>query len=777
MADDAGERLVVMLEARITEFEKRMKQAERTGTRSYTQLAAGSSRATRNMERDMLRSTATINRSLAQTSTQIGSFAKAFAVGIAGSAAFKAFSSASQQFTKLQNSLKVTGLEGDALNKTFGSLFQIAQKNGTAIEPLVTLYSRAAQAQKELNANSADLLKFTDGISLALRVAGTDSTQAAGALLQLSQAIGSGVVRAEEFNSVNEGARPILQAVAAGLKEAGGSVSTLKNLVNEGKVSSEAFFRAFLAGMPMLEAQASKAEGTIGQANERISNAFLALVGHLDKTTGASKNAAQNLNALGGVLEGLPGYFDAALKKLEALQGYLTKLGNNPTWLKIAKFMGADVPERGADGSVPDLEEFQKRKQIDRLSRNIEDEQARLADIIGNTMVKADQRTIKTIEDSIAGMKAERDRLVAALNAPKPDNPSSGESGGGTPQLLKELPPKITPVSLKDFKVPGKKDGSGADTDAFKRSTDQIAKRIELMKVEATTIDMTAEAQARARAVVELETAAKRANEQAGKKNTEVTEEQRAKINELADAYAKAKGQLEQLHGPLATFARESANVGKQLEGVAVQSLDRFADEFADVVTGTKSVADAFKSMSTMIISELAKIAIKKAILGPLASLFGGGGSVGMPMNILPPMYDRGGYTGAGGVHEPRGVVHAGEVVWSQKDVARAGGVGTVEAMRLGYRGYDDGGVVPPVMPSRGYGGGNIQSVNVQVQNAPAGTTVDQNKTEARQNQNGGIDIKLMMKQLVAEVIHDDVRGSAPLSRAIFTRMTQYNGR
>ncbi|MGB5903491.1 MAG: tape measure protein [Xanthobacteraceae bacterium] len=659
MADDAGERLVVMLEARITDFEKRMKQAERTGTRSYTQLAAGSSRATRNMERDMLRSTATINRSLAQTSTQIGSFAKAFAVGIAGSAAFKAFSSASQQFTKLQNSLKVTGLEGDALNKTFGSLFQIAQKNGTAIEPLVTLYSRAAQAQKELNANSADLLKFTDGISLALRVAGTDSTQAAGALLQLSQAIGSGVVRAEEFNSVNEGARPILQAVAAGLKEAGGSVSTLKNLVNDGKVSSEAFFRAFLAGMPMLEAQAAKAEGTIGQANERISNAFLVLVGHLDKTTGASKNAAQNLNALGGVLEGLPGYFDAALKKLEAFQNYLTKLGNNPTWLKIAKFMGADVPERVPGGPVPDLEEFQKRTQIDRLSRNIEDEQARLADIIGNTMVRADQRTIKTIEDSIAGMKAERDRLQQTLAKTSNTGPG-GRIAEGARDPLGQAPAKepVKPVSLKDFKLPGKKDGSGADTDAFKRSTDQIAKRIELMKVEASTIDMTAEAQARARTVVELETAAKRANEQAGKKNTEVTEEQRVKINALADAYAKAKGQLEQLHGPLATFARESANVGKQLEGVAVQSLDRFADEFADVVTGTKSVADAFKSMSTMIISELAKIAIKKAILGPLASLMGGiGGGVGMPLNILPAIH-HGGY-GPGDSYPTRSVTAA----------------------------------------------------------------------------------------------------------------------
>lgn len=57
-------------------------------------------------------------------------------------------------------------------------------------------------------------------------------------------------------------------------------------------------------------------------------------------------------------------------------------------------------------------------------------------------------------------------------------------------------------------------------------------------------------------------------------------------------------------------------------------------------------------------------------------------------------LWSSGGYTGPGAVDEPRGVVHAGEVVWSQRDVARAGGVGTVEAMRLGRRGYMDGGTV-----------------------------------------------------------------------------------
>ncbi|EMB8488794.1 tape measure protein, partial [Acinetobacter baumannii] len=44
--------------------------------------------------------------------------------------------------------------------------------------------------------------------------------------------------------------------------------------------------------------------------------------------------------------------------------------------------------------------------------------------------------------------------------------------------------------------------------------------------------------------------------------------------------------------------------------------------------------------------------------------------------------FAEGGYTGSGGKYEPAGIVHKGEVVWSQEDIKRWGGVGLVEKMR-----------------------------------------------------------------------------------------------
>lgn len=83
MADD-GERLVVLLEARIRDFEKNMQKASGTADRNYGRMGKSSRSATRQMEQDMQRSTARINQALASTSTQIGALGRTFAAGFAG---------------------------------------------------------------------------------------------------------------------------------------------------------------------------------------------------------------------------------------------------------------------------------------------------------------------------------------------------------------------------------------------------------------------------------------------------------------------------------------------------------------------------------------------------------------------------------------------------------------------------------------------------------------------------------------------------------------------
>jgi hypothetical protein len=88
---EGDERLVVMLEARIKDFERNMQAAERRGTRTYQGLRDKSKGATAAMQRDMIASTSRINQALASVSGQIGTFGRAFVGGLIGGAVTAAF--------------------------------------------------------------------------------------------------------------------------------------------------------------------------------------------------------------------------------------------------------------------------------------------------------------------------------------------------------------------------------------------------------------------------------------------------------------------------------------------------------------------------------------------------------------------------------------------------------------------------------------------------------------------------------------------------------------
>lgn len=169
------------------------------------------------------------------------------------------------------------------------ALFKAAQNTRQPFEDLVTLYSRAARAGKELGASQERLITFSENIGKALSVQGTSSEAAKGALLQLGQAIGGGVVRAEEFNSILEGAPYILQVVANNLKGAGGSVSQLRKIMIDGKLTSKDFFEAFEKGGKDIEKDFQKAPLTIKQGLQTIENALIKFIGETDKALGISE--------------------------------------------------------------------------------------------------------------------------------------------------------------------------------------------------------------------------------------------------------------------------------------------------------------------------------------------------------------------------------------------------------------------------------------------------------------------------------------------------------
>jgi len=74
------------------------------------------------------------------------------------------------------------------------------------------------------------------GFNTATILAGATASESAGAFLQLSQALGSGVLRGQELNSILEQAPLIAQAIAT---EMGSTVGALKKFGEEGEITSE----------------------------------------------------------------------------------------------------------------------------------------------------------------------------------------------------------------------------------------------------------------------------------------------------------------------------------------------------------------------------------------------------------------------------------------------------------------------------------------------------------------------------------------------------------
>lgn len=246
-------------------------------------------RAVAELEHQFAASSTNIQRSLGGIRQAVASSASLIAGAFSADRVIKL----ADGYTSFTNQLKVAGVEGKNLAATQEALYEIAQRNGSELSALGTLYGRTASSAKELGASNADLLKFTSGVSAALRIQGGSTEEASGALLQLSQLLGSARVQAEEFNSIVDGARPILQAVANNLDGAGGSVSKLKALVNDGKVSNTDFFRAFLKGSAQLEAQAAKANLTIGASFTILNNALGRYIGQTDSALSATARISQ----------------------------------------------------------------------------------------------------------------------------------------------------------------------------------------------------------------------------------------------------------------------------------------------------------------------------------------------------------------------------------------------------------------------------------------------------------------------------------------------------
>lgn len=211
------------------------------------------------------------------------------AAAAAGALAVGALMKGANTYTEFTNSLRVAGLEGSNLAEVQERLYRSSVRNGASLTALGQLYGRVTSASSELGVSQAEILQVTDAVSAAIRVQGGDAASASGAMLQLAQALGSGTVRAEEFNSINEGMLPLLQAAANASEKYGGSVAKLRQAVMDGAVTSQEFFQLIKDGTRELEGRAGMAVATDAQRREKWNAVVARQAGKLDALIGFTR--------------------------------------------------------------------------------------------------------------------------------------------------------------------------------------------------------------------------------------------------------------------------------------------------------------------------------------------------------------------------------------------------------------------------------------------------------------------------------------------------------
>lgn len=628
--------------------------------------------------------------------------------------------------TKINNALKVAGLTGQNLETTYRALYSAAQANAAPLETLAGLYGKVAQSQKLLGASSAELIKFSSNVALAMRVSGTDANAASGAILQLGQALSSGKVQAEEYNSVLEGLPAVAQSVARGLKEAGGSVGTLKGLINDGKVSSETFFAAFQAGAVTMEQQVAGSTMTTGQALTLLQNSLVNLAREFDQATGVSKSFAASMAGVASALDSVHvGDFISRIRQAkEELQAFLNAAGNADVLKKLNQSLGITNAEgqvtnpdfTAANDKIASLEIDLKNLQ-DRIELNTSlgfdnaEAMARIAQV--KQQLAALRSEAASIPQYVTGIKVQPDAggLVPDLAAPGTTNGMMGgpSTRGGARRL-----PEVKPVSLEDFKPPaGKTPSSSSRGGGEKEAADDYSRLAKQLR------ESTAETEAQNAAIAAINPAmgdyaqevdkAKKAAEllaAAQRDGKTVTPELRAEIDALASSYAQAEARSKELQDTQAAVA-DSLEAAKDITGGALDDIRSALDdgkitwrEWGDIaVSVLNKIADRLQD--SLLDQAFGNSGNSGGFLSGLFGLLGNSYQASKAASgKIFGLFDDGGYTGPGGKFEPAGVVHRGEYVLSKEAVNRIGVPALDGLHRVALKGYSAGGYVAPRLPS-----------------------------------------------------------------------------
>ena len=282
--------LIIKISANSQSFQSEISRASRMGNDYYRVMQTGgrqAAAASRETQRALAEVTSQINTAKASALGMAGAFAGVFATGHLISLA--------DEWSSVNARLKQASQSSDDFTESQRALMDISQRTGTAFSDNASLFARSAASMREYGYSSQQVLDVTEAISTGLKLSGASTAEASSVITQFSQALAQGVLRGEEFNSVNENGDRVIRALAAGM---GVARKDLKAMADQGMLTADKVVPALISQLGTMRGEFEAMPQTVSAATTKVENAFMAWVGGANEATGATSALVAVLNTV-----------------------------------------------------------------------------------------------------------------------------------------------------------------------------------------------------------------------------------------------------------------------------------------------------------------------------------------------------------------------------------------------------------------------------------------------------------------------------------------------
>ncbi|MDE6491788.1 MAG: tape measure protein, partial [Lactobacillus sp.] len=241
-----------------------------------------------------------------------------------------------QSFNQANNTAKKTD---DLVN----FVYQSAQNARGSFADMAAVVAKFGNNAKDAFGSQEEVVAFANLIQKQMTIAGASTQEASNAMLQLSQALGSGVLRGDELNSIFEQAPNLIQSIADYLEV---PIGKIREMAADGELSAGVVKAAIFNSADEINAKFSQMPMTWGQVFTAMKNtALMQFQPVLNKINELANNpqfqefAANAVGTLATVANVALGVFEI----MASIGGFIAD-----NWSWIAPIIGGIVTALGA---------------------------------------------------------------------------------------------------------------------------------------------------------------------------------------------------------------------------------------------------------------------------------------------------------------------------------------------------------------------------------------------------------------------------------------------